>query len=179
MMPHVTSNLRDDTYIPSTRGSWSTGAPKGSMSGYTRDSLHMVLPSNSAENNYYITSKSLLQMAPVHRHVNASMATLKLHSSHSFWGWQRTTPKFAPWAPLHLSRYTTQSWPAQMAWWQWRWSCTQGTIFFWCTTKGSYINLGFPPLSQSPSSWTLAGTWFWRWWSPLQSWWTKSTHLCK
>jgi len=79
-MPHITSNPRDDTYIPSTRGSWSTGMPKGSMSGYTRDSLHMVLPSNSAENNYYITSKSLLQVAPVHRHINASMATLKLHS---------------------------------------------------------------------------------------------------
>ena len=80
VMPHITSNLRDDTYIPSTRGSWSTGAPKGSMSGYTRDSWHMVLPSNSAENDYYITSKSLLQAAPVHRHINTSMSILKLHS---------------------------------------------------------------------------------------------------
>jgi hypothetical protein len=69
---------KDD--IPSTRGSWSTGAPKSSMSGYTRDSLCVASPSNSTENDYYITSKILLQVAPVCGHVNASMATLKLRS---------------------------------------------------------------------------------------------------
>ena len=83
-MPYITSNPRDDTYILSTRGSWSTGVPKDSISGCTRDSVCMASPSNSTKNDYYITSKSFLQVEQVHGHINASMATLNqnplLHS---------------------------------------------------------------------------------------------------